>query len=1719
MAVYHLDAYMICRSKGHSAVAAAAYRAGERIVETRTGEVHDYRRRHGVDHREILAPRGAPGWCKSRPQLWNRAEGAECRRDAQTARQVEVALPRELPFKHRRRLLRKWVRRNFVSRGMVADISYHDQDGDNPHAHVLLTMRRLAGKDRFCRTKERDWNAKAVLEAWRSSWAGHQNAFLRRAGCESRVDHRTLEAQRADAIATGDVELAAKLDRAPGRHVGRAAGAIQARADQIAALAAAQDDAIRSGEADQPDYEHPQYNAAAYVDSSRIEQLANERERENEARREIREGEVAVDRESRLDAFCRQPGGYDVYCAACTSVRATWDLTPSGLPELPASTFDDRALDIAESYGGCLERLRVVFEDPTGTSYYRTIVDAHGDRVTLKDIHDAIDEANRRVQADRDRRECRLRRLFARSGGRDLFMALCGTAEEPSASTIDQVLDAAESEADLLGRLDMLFRKSWGRAFYAARIRAVAERITRAEIDAAALAGEAFARRVRDVVEGSGGRVQLDAAPLEREDATVAELESALEQAEERRREERREAEQEERAERARIEAERRAADDRRVLAERGRLAAVARKLEGLRAEDRREAETAARDAGIDVATILERARSDDRDEAAALWEASAARRDTIRKEARDAGLDDDAIDSIRLNAEPEDPDLGWAAVVEATTVRHECRKAAEIAARALDIDVDAAYQRARHRGEDQLDYLERRIADCRRIEAAAREALLDDAAISRIRLEAESKLVGSGWTALSEATAERVERKVEAESAARDVGIDVDAAYAHAREGNDDALDVLERQTADCRRIEAAAREALLDDAAIARIRREAETKLVGSEWTALSEATVERVERKVKAESAARDVGIDIDAAYAHAREGNDDALDVLERQTADRRRIEAAAREALLDDAAIARIRREAESQKAGSGWAALATATEERATQKEAAEAAARRLSVDVDAVYADAQERERDPVAALTRANAERKEEHRIRAAAQHVFLGGETLDGIRREAEMQEAGSGWAAVEEEIGRRQEQKTTLEEAARGLGLNVDFVYANAPQHGTDPLVHLEQTTAIWRQALQAGLDHNALDEAYARAEERQAGTGWTALSNATRRRELQRALEEAARREFVNIPAVYEEAGLDGRDPLRALEQVTKARREIREEVEAAALDAGVDVGTVYKEARAALMNPVVAVRGDILGIVRRTSGGKALLEKAGWSTSLLTHRQQVRVLRAVAQQLAEDVAGRETEIGAEPDGSEWLRRARLEVLDADRPPKTLAERSAIVDAAEASRQAESERRWKAEVEECVERRFAEPGGDRQCFKALDQIAHDWRTKGTRVADVERALGSAESDPGPSPSSAPVHAVVVETERAHPDTGSASYREVGAAFAGSDDIDRKAREASDLLADRARVREVFAGRSESPAAAGLVQRLVEWLRTRIARILGIRRTAGATPEPSPPVATANTLSPTEPPPDSAQRQPPTEAAQPELPATEAEARPRDVDPGEDAGRKTRTDAERLPEGRPTAVGRRPRAEKKQPGARTERHVQEQRQERTTREQEEKDRAFETEIVMTMIARKVRRGHHDPVYRPHVLRMAISETSRASIESPLTPMARNLFNRVMDQDDAGDAEQRAAAERNFFRAAIDDEYRRRCAEHKKERSEARGWFARMSTRVGPEPDRAEIEREFMDEVNRKLAAEIEQIVQDVLVHHQLPSGDDGGAPPPRRRPGPAVPEPPRGRGPSR
>jgi hypothetical protein len=252
MAIYHLRATMISRSQGRSATAASAYRVAERIEDRRTGLTFDYAARSGVDHTEILAPDYAPDWVRDRSELWNRVEESETRKNSQVAREVRVALPDELTHAQRVALVRDYAQAQFVDRGMVADIALHapGREGDerNHHAHILLTTREIDAEG--FTTKNRDWNKVEVLEGWREAWARDSNAALERAGIEDRVDHRTLVAQRDEALELAsaarergdeDAELhetvrAMSLDRPPLPQLSLGAWQLKERGIEVAAV-------------------------------------------------------------------------------------------------------------------------------------------------------------------------------------------------------------------------------------------------------------------------------------------------------------------------------------------------------------------------------------------------------------------------------------------------------------------------------------------------------------------------------------------------------------------------------------------------------------------------------------------------------------------------------------------------------------------------------------------------------------------------------------------------------------------------------------------------------------------------------------------------------------------------------------------------------------------------------------------------------------------------------------------------------------------------------------------------------------------------------------------------------------------------------------------------------------------------------------------------------------------------------------------------------------------------------------------------------------------------------------------------------------------------------------------------------------------------------------------------------------------------------------------
>ncbi|MBZ9850011.1 Ti-type conjugative transfer relaxase TraA [Mesorhizobium sp. CA14] len=197
MAIYHLHVKVIGRKAGSSAVASAAYRSASRLRDERIERTHDFSAKRDVVHSEVMLPENAPQVWSDRERLWNDAEAVEMRKDAQLAREVEFALPRELSRAQGIELARDFVQAEFVSQGMVADLNVHwdrAKDGSpKPHAHVMLTMRSV--DENGFGAKVRDWNATQMVERWRERWAELANERLAELDIDARIDHRSLEAQ------------------------------------------------------------------------------------------------------------------------------------------------------------------------------------------------------------------------------------------------------------------------------------------------------------------------------------------------------------------------------------------------------------------------------------------------------------------------------------------------------------------------------------------------------------------------------------------------------------------------------------------------------------------------------------------------------------------------------------------------------------------------------------------------------------------------------------------------------------------------------------------------------------------------------------------------------------------------------------------------------------------------------------------------------------------------------------------------------------------------------------------------------------------------------------------------------------------------------------------------------------------------------------------------------------------------------------------------------------------------------------------------------------------------------------------------------------------------------------------------------------------------------------------------------------------------------------
>lgn len=240
MAIFHMNISVISRGKGRSAVGASAYRAGEKIENEYDGLTHDYTNKKGIEYTEVILPENAPEAFKDRKILWNEVEKIEKSIKSQLAREVEMALPKELSLEENINLLKEYVQENFVKSGMCADIAVHDKKDGNPHAHIMLTMRPIqengewGGKSKKeytldkdgkkiydkkkktykCKTiKSTNWDEKETLGKWRENWAIKVNERLLANKIHEKISHLSLEEQG--------------IERIPQIHIGPTAAAIE----------------------------------------------------------------------------------------------------------------------------------------------------------------------------------------------------------------------------------------------------------------------------------------------------------------------------------------------------------------------------------------------------------------------------------------------------------------------------------------------------------------------------------------------------------------------------------------------------------------------------------------------------------------------------------------------------------------------------------------------------------------------------------------------------------------------------------------------------------------------------------------------------------------------------------------------------------------------------------------------------------------------------------------------------------------------------------------------------------------------------------------------------------------------------------------------------------------------------------------------------------------------------------------------------------------------------------------------------------------------------------------------------------------------------------------------------------------------------------------------------------------------------------------------------
>lgn len=818
--------------------------------------------------------------------------------------------------------------------------------------------------------------------------------------------------------------------------------------------------------------------------------------------------------------------------------------------------------------------------------------------------------------------------------------------------------------------------------------------------------------------------------------------------------------------------------------------------------------------------------------------------------------------------------EIWWAHTKDVAESEMGWTQVAELNARIETLEVeqraeDAAAERERERLE-----AERREAEQRRIVSAARSALLTDAAIEDIRVAAEEEQKGTGWAALEAATVARLERKEAAESAAEEIGLTARVVYTRAQEENADAVAMLEKTT----EIFTRARDTGFGVGETDAICREAKQRQ-GAGWLAAVEAAVDVcIERKVAVESAAQDAGVDVGAARETAEFLGEDPVAFLEGAT----EIAVEARGALLSDDAVRDIHDAAESEARGSGWRTVKAATAVRLERKQVAETRAHEAGItDFAAVYAAAQSRNVDPVAALeeeTTSALQAAEERERQLEAGLVALRERRCEGVS-------VGGEWfytrKLAELERGQRQSSPEHREQALAWAGRQMDHLDFLREENALDLFFRKldELGTAQRSGDIEKALDH-AEEQLRQAAERRQ--NRIDALSDDERNffEEKLEALEPSWRETETAQPAHIDEALDYARTQLDALDRDIERRRVDIQETRGDLLQADFESESRQRKIRA-LTTVETYLHGEfdrqekkirthaagedflrrsrveVLGadrqpatLVERSavivaaaahlwqaeaerrearhqmvsgmSGGAERLRAAGWEEAR-SDDEKDQVLATVERDFEADFDHRERQLRTDDEAEDFLRRGRVEVLEADREPETLAERGTVIHRAEALRQAAVVDRKRQAADRRVarlKRLFALLGGDEAFFAALDAHKATWRETGTRPADIDFALDLAEQRVDRTKATTAEHKVIVDAEQKFREASSAAWRQAGDRFPKDSTHARM----SQRLSDRALASALAAEREEPPATPALIQRLVAWLRIQVDKLL-------------------------------------------------------------------------------------------------------------------------------------------------------------------------------------------------------------------------------------------------------------------------------------------------------